>query len=106
LPQAASARPDRKREVVSWFDDDLPANRARATVTVAGRPDARGQARLQVVEAPAASATRPGRVVQVQRRRPPRRPVERLGARPDRIAMWALMMALALIAIAALSAHP
>ena len=33
-------------------------------------------------------------------RRPPRRPVERVGARPDRVAMWALMMGLLLILVA------
>jgi hypothetical protein len=32
--------------------------------------------------------------------------VERFGSQPDRIAMWAVMMALALVVIAALSAHP
>lgn len=36
----------------------------------------------------------------VERRRPPRRAVERLGARPDRMAMWALLMGLALILVA------
>jgi len=36
----------------------------------------------------------------VERRRPPRRAVERFGARPDRMAMWALLMGLALILVA------
>jgi hypothetical protein len=39
------------------------------------------------------------------RRRPPRRAHERLGARPDRIAMWAFALGLLLIVIAILSAH-
>jgi hypothetical protein len=39
------------------------------------------------------------------RRRPPRRAHERLGARPDRIAMWAFALGLLLIVIAVLSAH-
>jgi hypothetical protein len=39
------------------------------------------------------------------RRRPPRRAHERLGARPDRIAMWAFALGLLLIIIAILTAH-
>jgi len=34
------------------------------------------------------------------RRRPPRRAAERVGARPDRVAMWALLMGLLLILVA------
>jgi hypothetical protein len=40
------------------------------------------------------------------RRRPPRRPSERLaGARPDRAALWAVMMGVFLILVAILTAH-
>jgi hypothetical protein len=39
------------------------------------------------------------------RRRPAPRPHERLGARPDRIAMWAFALGLLLILIAVLSAQ-
>ena len=39
------------------------------------------------------------------RRPPPRRAHERLGARPDRIAMWAFALGLLLITIAILTAH-
>jgi hypothetical protein len=35
-----------------------------------------------------------------ERRRPPRRAAERVGARPDRVAMWALLMGLLLILVA------
>jgi hypothetical protein len=38
------------------------------------------------------------------RRRPARRPHERVGPRPDRIALWAVGMCLFLILVAALSA--
>jgi len=39
--------------------------------------------------------------IEVDRRRPPRRAaVERVGARPDRVAMWALLMGLVLILVA------
>ncbi len=40
------------------------------------------------------------RSVEIERRRPPRRPIERVGARPDRVAMWALLMGLVLILVA------
>ena len=40
------------------------------------------------------------RSVEIDRRRPPRRAVERVGARPDRVAMWALLMGLLLILVA------
>ena len=40
------------------------------------------------------------------RRRPPRRPSERIvGTRPDRAAMWAVMMGVFLIMVAVLTAH-
>ena len=40
------------------------------------------------------------RSVELERRRPPRRAVERVGTRPDRVAMWALLMGLLLILVA------
>jgi len=40
------------------------------------------------------------RQVDIDRRRPPRRAVERVGGRPDRVAMWALLMGLLLILVA------
>jgi hypothetical protein len=40
------------------------------------------------------------------RRRPPRRPAERIvGTRPDRAALWAVMMGVFLIMVAVLTAH-
>jgi hypothetical protein len=61
----------------------------RRTVVITGRPERTVQRHLRVVE--------------VERRRPPRRPVDRLGPRPDRIAMWAVFMALFLIVVVVLS---
>jgi hypothetical protein len=38
-------------------------------------------------------------------RRPPRRTHERLGSRPDRVAMYAFLLGVMLVLVAALSAH-
>lgn len=58
---------------------------ARRTVEIRGR----------TVPAPAVPRT-----VAVERRRPPRRAVERIGSHPDRIALWALVMGVVLILVA------
>ena len=58
---------------------------ARRTVEIRGR----------TVPAPTVPRT-----VEADRRRPPRRPIERVGARPDRLAMWALLMGIVLILVA------
>jgi hypothetical protein len=57
----------------------------RRTVQITGRP----------LTAP--------RLVEVERRRPVRRPVERIGGRPDRIALWAVLLCFFLILVAASS---
>jgi hypothetical protein len=41
----------------------------------------------------------------VQRRRPTRSPYERAGSRPDRVAMWAVLLGVLLILVAATSSH-
>jgi hypothetical protein len=61
------------------------ATPGRVTVEIRGR----------TVPAPAVP-----RSVEVDRRRPQRRAIERVGARPDRMAMWALLMGLLLILVA------
>jgi hypothetical protein len=51
---------------------------------------------------------RPGpvhRLAQIERRRPPRRSVERFVARPDRVAMWAFLFGVLLVAVALLTSH-
>ena len=45
------------------------------------------------------------RLVEVERRRPGRRPLERLGPRPDRIALYAVLLGFFLILVAATSSH-
>jgi hypothetical protein len=66
----------------------LPAPSRRRTVEITGRP----------VGAPSLP-----RLVEIDRRRPARRPVERVGARPDRIALWAVVLAFFLIFVAVTS---
>ena len=39
------------------------------------------------------------------RRRPPERPYERAGFKPDRVAMWAVLLGVLLVLVAAMSAH-
>ena len=69
-----------------------PAIAGRRTITITGHPDDR--------------ASRPlPRVVEIDRRRPPRRIRERVAGRPDRIALWAVLMAVFLIFVAASSAR-
>jgi hypothetical protein len=51
-----------------------------------------------------ASARSP-RFVAVDRRRPRARSSERLGPRPDKVAMWAFVMALFLILVTVASSH-
>jgi hypothetical protein len=59
---------------------------ARRTVEIRGR----------TVPAPVV----PRSNVEIDRRRPSRRPIERVGSRPDRLAMWALLMGIVLILVA------
>jgi hypothetical protein len=75
-----------------WADDKPATSRhpGRRTVVI------RGQA------IPTISA-RP--LVEVKRRRPPRRPIERLPGHPDRIAMWAVMLGGVLLGAAAFTGH-
>jgi hypothetical protein len=66
----------------------LAAPRRRRTVEITGR----------TVGAPALP-----RLVQIDRRRPARRAVERVGARPDRLALWAVVLGFFLIFVAVTS---
>lgn len=76
-PAEAPSRPDR------------PAVAARRTVVIRGQ-----------VAPPQRVSAGPAR------RRPPRRPSERIaGTRPDRAALWAVMMGVFLILVAVMTAH-
>lgn len=80
-PAEAPPRPDR------------PAAAPRRTVVIRGQ----GAPRAGGTELSAPSAAR---------RRPPRRASERIaGTRPDRAALWAVMMGVFLILVAVMTAH-
>jgi hypothetical protein len=64
---------------------------SRRTVEIRGRT---------VPAPPVPRAAELDRPVGVPRRRPSRLPVERMGARPDRMALWALLMGVLLIVVA------
>ena len=97
--------------------DDIPAaSGPRRTVRITGHPGEpaapvttlRDASALREVRARNHAMTLPSRgpaIVQIDRRRPPRTPRERAGTDPDRIAMWAVVMALFLIAVTVLSSH-
>ncbi len=79
-----------------------PSHRPAA---VADRPATRRTVVIRGQVAPPAGATEIASGP--ARRRPPRRPSERIvGTRPDRAAMWAVMMGVFLIVVAVMTAHP
>ena len=47
----------------------------------------------------------PRRLVEIERRRPPMRPADRVAHRPDRIAMWAVFLGAVLVLVAMASGH-
>src|SRR5205085_7172018 len=100
----AAARAPRAERARAPARPGAPA-RPRRTVTITGRPDGPPPRRPESVvrTAPRAEpllgvnprpiSSRLPRLVEVNRRRPPRTAPERLGPRPDRVAMWALLLA-------------
>ena len=84
LARAERATPVRAPEAPA----PLPAPSRRRTVEITGR----------TVGAPSLP-----RLVQIDRRRPARRATERVGARPDRLALWAVVLGFFLIFVAVTS---
>ena len=104
MPRAGvSVKPERARHVEAWLDgseldmfkrpsaarSDGDGAPARRTVTITGRGAERYNPRLE-----------PG-----ARSRPQRRRHERSDFRPDRAALWAVVLCLALVLLAATSSH-
>jgi hypothetical protein len=84
---AAGAAPPARRPRGASAVNSAPAS-ARRTVQITGR----------TVPAPSVP-----RLVDIERRRPARRPAARVGPRPDRLAMWAVLLGFFLILVAATS---
>src|SRR5919197_59717 len=74
---------------------------APATTAIAPPPSRRT---VQITGRTVAAPALP-RLVEVERRRPARRPTERVGPRPDRIALWAVLLGFFLILVAATSSN-
>jgi len=100
-PPRADTGPRRRTE-------DLAAHGGDHVDSAAGAPPLREHGRAgaaparRVVEIRGRTVPAPAvpRSIEIDRRRPPRRPIERVGPRPDRMAMWALLMGLLLILVA------
>jgi hypothetical protein len=93
---SATRRPDEGSDRASR----RPVERARETGPAPGRRTVtiRGQ-----VAPPSRRPT--STTLTIPARRPPRRAVERIGSRPDRVAMYAVVLGVLLVLAAALSAH-
>jgi hypothetical protein len=85
------------------------ASPAHADAPPAHAPEAptplRAPSRRRTVEITGRTVGAPSlpRLVQIDRRRPARRPAERVGARPDRLALWAVVLGFFLIFVAVTS---
>ncbi len=106
-PPARFARAEPAR--TGRFDRDVRAPAPAATTLPAGAPHRPLVApvprrTVQITGHPGRRPDSP-RLVEIDRRRAARRPVERVGPRPDRLAMWAVMLGLFLILVAATSSH-
>jgi hypothetical protein len=88
------------------FERAAPERRGRFAREVPAPPNPLSPpARRRTVEItghPVGGPTLP-RLVEIDRRRPARRPVERVGPRPDRIALWAVVLGFFLILVAVTS---
>lgn len=99
-------------EARSWWADvehlrDVIEDRRAATPEEAmqarrERVDAAARRTVQITGRPVSSL----RLVEVERRRPPRTTLERVGPRPDRIAMWAALLGVFCLVVALTTAHP
>jgi hypothetical protein len=86
---------DRTDEARRRADQADLAAPTRRTVEIRGRT---------VPAPPVPRAVEFDRAVDFPRRRPARLPIERMGARPDRMALWALVMGVLLILVAVTTA--
>jgi LPS O-antigen subunit length determinant protein (WzzB/FepE family) len=87
------------RDVIESRREDTPEESMQKRLE---RVHARERRTVQITGRPVSSL----RLVEVERRRPPRTPLERLGPRPDRIAMWAVLLGIFCCIVALTTAHP
>jgi len=123
-PRARRPAPDAERGGARWrrdgdhFDTDAHTDRARASRRRAAESEPAGRSEpvaaalapppsRRTVEITGRTVAAPPlpRLVEVERRRPPRRTAERVGPRPDRVALWAVLLGFFLILVAATSSR-
>lgn len=96
MPSANAARAWERPGPDLWE----PPRRPRAVAPAGPQPGRR----TVTITGQAAPPPAP-RVVALDRRRPRASALERLGPRPDRIALWAVLMGVLLVVVAATSGH-
>jgi hypothetical protein len=105
VPRARRTTAERLDVSPEWVDATvtagIPADDGTATTTALSPPPRRT---VQITGRTVSAPPLP-RLVEVQRRRPARRTVERVGPRPDRIALWAVLLGFFLILVAATSSN-
>ncbi len=112
-PVYAAASAPARRPAPEPYEDDATGFRPRRTVRIRGQAIPTVTApRLHPVDVDHAVAPRPDRAADAaadaqpaRPRRPRRRPAERLGPNPDRLALWAFVLGLTLVLAALLSSH-
>jgi hypothetical protein len=96
---------ERQREAGEPRRDDPPQRRDRVRAPEDAPHALQAPSRRRTVEITGRTVGAPTlpRLVQIDRRRPARRPVERVGPRPDRLALWAVVLGFFLILVAVTS---
>jgi hypothetical protein len=104
--ETAPRRDDRGRDHVEpRRDETAPRRDDRVRAPEAAPRALEAPSRRRTVEITGRTVGAPSlpRLVQIDRRRPARRPVERVGPRPDRLALWAVVLGFFLILVAVTS---
>jgi hypothetical protein len=101
----AETRRLRERRSSRRADDEAFEPRAAVTDEMPPAPLAPPSRRTVEITGRTVAAPPLPRLVEVERRRPPRRTVERVGPRPDRVALWAVLLGFFLILVAATSSR-
>jgi hypothetical protein len=100
---ATARRPARPARVPRSVAPAVPG--APTTAAVAARTPGAGVAGRRTVTIRGRGAERNLAWPDATHRRPPRRAYERAGFKPDRVAMWAVLLGILLVLVAVMSAH-